>query len=52
MDSKSPFLEVHFFNQALNELGHSYIGEYLFKYLNDIKAGTILKSSDLALFSV
>ncbi len=39
-DNKPSFLEVHFFNQAMNDLGHSYIAEYLFKYLNDLKAKT------------
>lgn len=46
MNSKSSFPKVHFFNQALNELGHSYIGEYLFKYLNNLKAKTYIIESE------
>lgn len=41
MKNKKPsFPEVRLFGQAMNELGHSNIAEYLFKYLNDLKAKT------------
>ncbi|MCX9011203.1 MAG: hypothetical protein OIN66_08785 [Candidatus Methanoperedens sp.] len=42
MNDKSSLPEVHFFNQALNDLGHSSVGEYLFKYLNNLKAKTYI----------
>lgn len=46
MNSKSSFPEVRFFNQALNELGHSHVAEYLFKYLTYLKAKTYIIESE------
>jgi len=43
MKNKKPsFPEARLFNQAMNELGHSNIAVYLFKYLSDLKAKTYI----------
>lgn len=41
MNTEMPlFPEVHPLAQSMNELGHSQIAEYIYNYLNDIKAKT------------